>query len=455
MSSAINQRRTNIVFDGRLEDNYVSFLDDLGDHLGSLQLSLLMNDVELSQRIIAPSAPAANASTFVKSNYERDYDMYSKFVRGYDSKSLSNLIHTGITIVKEHLGPTIKNKYHHLFSTIRDMNGTSQQSPNDLVERWKQILHLIRHTIKPKNGTDVQNINMQMDNITDDYGIRFILAFLAEYQSRLSYQYHTDENNNIIMVNGTPLSYAREDTVLKSIVLKNIGKNDGTSRFVAVKQYFEMNPDASYQDLVTKINNVLKSSSTSEDEVDPLGANYDYEKFKAQYLKGKSYAVYAATNPTTSNSNSRPNSNNNNYRTTYNSPQKSSSPYVNNKRGSNEMYGNFSGNCANCRQQGHKAIDCQSTYCHSCKRDFYSIEERKKHVLEKHASNRKQDGGYNSIKKRPRFDNQSPPTVYAKTALRYADDTEFQFQQEDNIAEEPEQYDAEQFESDDATPETH
>lgn len=473
MVNSHTSRRNNVVYDGRLEDNHQLFLEDVSDHLATKQLAELMNIQGLQIRLIPPPPPANN-NAYEKAVYPKACEEHRNFVNGSGTASLRQMVCAGIATIKEHLGQNIKAAHR---NTLSLQHGMENNNPQEYLDKWIQVWNLITIRIKPSGATEIQNIIQQMDNVTDEYGIRFIIAFLAEYQGRLLNQIKLGPDGMPIYINGEPWNYGRDDGTLKSILLKNLAKREETMKFLPVKQFCDMNPDTSYEEIITKINNILKSSTTTEDEIDPLGAGYNYQSFKTKYLQGKKNAVYSAINsrtnqnsnsnnssvgsrhdnnnsrfsngqPSNNNNTSRSfpsfNSNNNNNYNNKNSGYNNNSNKninYNNKRTfstfNNHNKSRFNGNCANCQKPGHRAIQCTSSYCFQCKEDFGSAAARIKHALDKH-------GKFSGNNK----NNNQQRMVKAKRARMY-EDSDFNYQENEHDESDSIQYDAEQWIVDD------
>lgn len=491
--SSLN-RRVNITFDGRLGENYHAFTEDLAAHLAEKKLSNLMDIQRLTNDMVPPVPIPVNANQVTKKLFEMKMERYFTYVLTSDENSLQTMTLKGIAIVREHLGNNLQLQHADLLNV---MNTTGQNlQPQDYLDKWTRVWELVTITLRPNDDAEIQNILTQMDTITDEYGIRFVIAFLADYQTRLKNHFRRDAQGNVLLdANGQRLNYARDDSTLKRILLGTIGKRPEMERFKFVKETCEMNPSTSYSTIVTFINNIIKSSNTTEDEVDPLGKDYDYAKFKQKYLEGRTRAVFSAvTTKNIINNNSATyqqqqpeatqpaplNTNNNQFRRGFNNNNTSNNHQhlpggslkryndnrsnmtpsnYNNKRKFSNFNANhssninhtrsslpFNGPCANCRQPGHKAIDCQSSYCHHCKKDFGTAQKRKDHALEVHAQRR-----HDRKRAKHNNNNKRATTIRGKSAtLKNYDESNYYFEANENDDNDDdnyyEQYDSDQWE---------
>jgi hypothetical protein len=211
----------------------------------------------------------------------------------------------------------------------------------------KSIMKYLYNNYGPNDSNDVAAIKNDLVNATADNGYHKLLTIHDECINQLNSIKKIDPiTKEPILINNQPIFHSIDDADLKAILINQIKDTDHS--MFQLKVMAQMNPNITYNDMKTSINNLLKNA----------------KNFNLIGIENETDYTITTTNN--------------------NSITANSAKYYSNNKKNNIV-------CKNCKSTKHYVRQCPSLECTTCKKSFDSPKMRAQHYRLDHMKRKKLD----------------------------------------------------------------
>lgn len=362
-------------FDG-LIGNYVIFGLVHRNDLDEEKISYLVDDTTFCATIAPIPFPArsvnpdpesaAHEDHMIRSAYSNKLARQQKFI---DQAELD--FAKAISLIYKRLSPAVQGQ-------LDSINGNKAMTKKN---KYKAMIKHLEDAFGHHLPEEAEILRDRIVEATDVIGYQALFELYDRYQAYLDLiPRHNPDKTPVLASDGvTQLTYKLSSEEMRRILLKRLGAN-GNSTMIHIKEDMLRKPATTYEQIRLEILGLVSKNPSA---------------YGPSPSTSQTYTATSSWTPSLASVNSA------NTILGYNvssNPIPGSvfnAPYSTNTN--NRVNNNFIPRCGNCRNPGHKAFQCPSTYCFTCNVNFPSLEARQVHARQIHAKRRGGNNGQEFI----------------------------------------------------------